>query len=931
MVAASGALECAAVERLVRDSIPWPRLSGGPAPALPDALPWNRLSPSEHAPAISLDAVVRPSKDGLDRRNHGTLITYVRLDWEGFSANRPTYRALVQALDRLVPNLPWGNGTTHAPVDLPLDRLNPSALAKTIEEEIGFAKVAITAAMLLDTPVALVATTPLLTPQLLQIIDAVTALLPYGYRAGLEVRAWTQAAGKATGYLLSYATSAHRGVRELNWDQTCPLLAGSSSDASEYHQLLLRMKQQDKVTEGIEYLAALARPCGLDLPRLALDALWRVDRWALSPQHGAFTADAARIPSKLTKLRWPRVAAPIAQLKHAVLKSPRITTAPGDLAPTPLEELDLSELAKTIEEEIGFAKVAITAAMLLDSPVALISAAPLSAQPRKIIDAVTALLPYGYRAGLRTGTWAQASRGLRAPKSMKGHLAPEQRGGPAGGGQDPPEGRLWLGYAVSAHRDMRVLHWDQEHPMLAGCSPPAREYLRLLLRMQARHDVAEIIAHLSIQAMPHGLDLPRLALTLQRMDQPSLSSSSTLVASAEIYKRVETHAYHGGRKTAIAAFSSFTADTKLDRTLQPLEKLLLKDGEISCDDLALVGQLGPQYVRLLVEIGCWSDLGDAVLPPIWEWLVQAAPLTGSENAAWWATLVALRDSLKETGRNRARLDLLALMVSRRPLRPLPQTLSNANADEYLTEFDEVFWDPLLDGRCREGLTTRLAECLKGKVWTRSDRAALGVLALLRSAVTSPHGRGGRELAIPDEVLDVVAGGLEQTPDLHRSQDWDWWAEKLRQLKPRADPIEEAAATFAEALKRSRVERDAVGRILRSSVAPGRLCTAEDVEWFLAYLRTVLPQTRVGIGSADTDAIYYGVIDAILDNWLGVDLAGSYRRHLEATAPEELDRWARRLDLVLEFLTEEERRELRGRVAALIQPQKRTGLRRWLHR
>jgi hypothetical protein len=164
-----------------------------------------------------------------------------------------------------------------------------------------------------------------------------------------------------------------------------------------------------------------------------------------------------------------------------------------------LPALDPEELALSITE-FGEEVVSRTASLLLEGRVSIVQADASKLEDRvRFLDAVAALLPYGYRAKYTAATWSDS--GARH--------------------------RIRLAFADRPHSDAAPVVWHRPTEIQAG-GTAARAYLAQLDRVRGRSadsgtpvDLAIVIARLSREVTPRKFDDAQPAIaSIRRIDLP---------------------------------------------------------------------------------------------------------------------------------------------------------------------------------------------------------------------------------------------------------------------------------------------------------------------------------------------------------------------------------------------------------------------------
>jgi hypothetical protein len=259
-----------AYEQLIRRHLPGTPPHDAGDQRRPDALPWVWFGPAEEASLglAVLDLGKPEDKDFVGRRTDPTR--YFRLDWSKLADVRPSYADLARALRPV--ELPAPNGE---PVRFAVEPVDRQALADTVER-LGFDRVAVITALLLEGPVALISSERLTVEERLAFLDAIAALLPYGLRADLAASTWADPTARLR---LNFGSRARQDQRSVEWGLT-GVPAGPAGDpvAVAYLRLLHVLKQRHHTGLLVEFLATEASPLRFDAPEQALQRLQGLDR-----------------------------------------------------------------------------------------------------------------------------------------------------------------------------------------------------------------------------------------------------------------------------------------------------------------------------------------------------------------------------------------------------------------------------------------------------------------------------------------------------------------------------------------------------------------------------------------------------------------------------------------------------------------------------
>ena len=282
VAASSGLFSRSEFDRLVRVFTP-----GNPItePGTAGSLPWVILSrvgvSGELYLAVSVQEAT-PGKDGIGRpisRTDYFCVPYARF-WSKPSADAPTSRPVsylglhAAAVSQKLPS--EGDGP---PVALAVDPLDAVALARSIRHDFGESgewSVAATAAALLAGPVTI--TGPGLPDVMsrLRFIDAVSALLPYGYRPYLTAATWSDA-GADQRFRMVFANRASDESLRAQWKAPPQLPAGGTAEKylGYLQRVLGRGDNDEQLALLIEHLAADGEPRRFDDLVPALDSAHR--------------------------------------------------------------------------------------------------------------------------------------------------------------------------------------------------------------------------------------------------------------------------------------------------------------------------------------------------------------------------------------------------------------------------------------------------------------------------------------------------------------------------------------------------------------------------------------------------------------------------------------------------------------------------------
>lgn len=154
---------------------------------LPSSLPWVIISRVgiEDRPYIGI-AIQRSSKEADSVGRPITMTSYFCLPYAELIDPPVSYADLYRALAAV--QLPYPEGGF---IRLSIPRLDPAAIATKVTEQNWESSAAAAAALLLDGPVSIVGSEGSTMEERLQYLDAVAALLPFGYRSDFTASTWS--------------------------------------------------------------------------------------------------------------------------------------------------------------------------------------------------------------------------------------------------------------------------------------------------------------------------------------------------------------------------------------------------------------------------------------------------------------------------------------------------------------------------------------------------------------------------------------------------------------------------------------------------------------------------------------------------------------------------------------------------------------------
>jgi hypothetical protein len=256
-------------------------VTGTPSSSLPadapGAAPWVTFGSHLHAggrPVLSIS--IHDHWEGRDQSGRPIWPRRFFACWyDDVATSRPSYRALWEAVaDERLPR------ADRDPVPIVL-LPDPADRAITAIAQIGLERVAAIAAALLDGPVAITETGDLrlsdgaAVVDRLGVLDAVAALLPYGFRAGLSAgSAVDNAVAHRIRLVLAGYASTGQQAAGLHDTPVTP----RAGVAGDYLAMLLERERWEGLPAVIAHLRDATTACTFDRPEAALRILDRLNR-----------------------------------------------------------------------------------------------------------------------------------------------------------------------------------------------------------------------------------------------------------------------------------------------------------------------------------------------------------------------------------------------------------------------------------------------------------------------------------------------------------------------------------------------------------------------------------------------------------------------------------------------------------------------------
>lgn len=237
-------------------------------PDPPGSLPWVTISRVGVAERVYLGVSIQDSTgtlDGLGRPITGASYFCIAFDQlrDALFSYVDLYRQLAEV------RLPYDGG---GPIQLDVATLDPGEVAQAVDG-FGEATVEAAAAMLLSGPVSVVGSEGTALYGRLRFLDAVAALLPYGYRTAYTAATWSDS-GKHP-IRLAFAARPRQDAGIIRW-RSGPMAApgGAGEDYLRLlQQIRARLPEHDHLVGLIKFMEKDKVTCGFDQPQRAIAAV----------------------------------------------------------------------------------------------------------------------------------------------------------------------------------------------------------------------------------------------------------------------------------------------------------------------------------------------------------------------------------------------------------------------------------------------------------------------------------------------------------------------------------------------------------------------------------------------------------------------------------------------------------------------------------
>jgi hypothetical protein len=247
------------------------RFSPG-TPDAPHALPRVTISwvGTDTSPHVGIAIQTRSTtRDGVGREIYPT--SYFCIPYQQLQQQPVTYLGLYQALREI--QLP--DTGTGSPLNVTVPPLDTRAIAHDLEN-LGAATVRTATALLLHRQrhVCLTQAEQTTLEDRLRFIDAVAALLPYGYRTKFTATTWANSATRHR-LRISFTHHPNRDTTPIPWHGTAPIPHDHNLEL-DHHDLVQKMLTRHDPAEIIERLAQDTQPRTFDEPQHAVWTLQKI-------------------------------------------------------------------------------------------------------------------------------------------------------------------------------------------------------------------------------------------------------------------------------------------------------------------------------------------------------------------------------------------------------------------------------------------------------------------------------------------------------------------------------------------------------------------------------------------------------------------------------------------------------------------------------
>lgn len=223
--------------------------------------PWITFGSLELSQVGYVAAIRQEWTERVDARSRPVAaMCCICLPYRELAEQTPDYTALSKQIPplnlflRAEKHLLAANDCLFPPLEAQWQRV-----ARVIDDEIGFEYCADVAALLIQTPVALINGTDFNLDTRLSFLDAIISLLPYGARTDLHVSTWMYSASSGMARL-GFTEAARQEQRRVAWGETPVSFMPADSSAKEYGYLLRNIRERRSTLEIVKALAGEITP-----------------------------------------------------------------------------------------------------------------------------------------------------------------------------------------------------------------------------------------------------------------------------------------------------------------------------------------------------------------------------------------------------------------------------------------------------------------------------------------------------------------------------------------------------------------------------------------------------------------------------------------------------------------------------------------------
>ncbi len=243
---------------------------------LPSSLPWVTISRVGASNQFYLGIAIQEMTSQVDGAGRPiTRTSYFCVPYAELTKAPVSYADLYRSVAAL--QLPHENGDL---IRISVPPLDARVLADDIVSVFGEAQVSMAAALLLSGVVSIVGSDGSAVLERLRFLDAVAAILPYGYRTWYTAATWSDS-GARHRIRLAFAARPREDAAVIRW-RSAPEPAPVAGPAGLYLEQLRQLRHRDPSPEGlaalISFLAELGEPRKFEQPQYAIGAVRDLNR-----------------------------------------------------------------------------------------------------------------------------------------------------------------------------------------------------------------------------------------------------------------------------------------------------------------------------------------------------------------------------------------------------------------------------------------------------------------------------------------------------------------------------------------------------------------------------------------------------------------------------------------------------------------------------